>query len=377
VLEPGIKPQEVLFLGTELIQTVKIVFEPNPYFREKDKPYFSKIILNGGGTGNEAARRVLEQGDVDYSYNLQLEPQVLDQMAGSGVGEVVANFGARVEQIFLNHTDPNTEVDGVVSSVGTSHPFFKDIRVRQAFAFAIDHAAIANIYGSTGVATSNNLVVPASYVSPNKYFEFNPNKAKSLLEEAGWVDSDGDGIREKDGVKLKVITRAVLNTLQDKSQRIIRNNLEEIGVGVQIDLEDTGVYLLSDPNVTPENIFRFTADLQSIDISSESPDPGTYMNYWICSQIPQKTNGWSGINLSRWCNPAYDELFRQSTVEIDPEKRKELFIQMNDLLVQDVAMIPLVHLAKVSGIKADIEGIRPTPWDAELWNVKDWSRAEP
>jgi peptide/nickel transport system substrate-binding protein len=81
VLEPGIKPQEVLFLGTELIQTVKIVYEPNPFYREEDKPFFRRVELKGGGTASEAARAVLAAGEIDYAFNLQIDPDILDEIS--------------------------------------------------------------------------------------------------------------------------------------------------------------------------------------------------------------------------------------------------------------------------------------------------------
>jgi len=377
VVAPGIKPQEVLFLGTDLIQTVKIVYEPNPFFREEDKPYFSRIELKGGGTVNEAARAVLWAGEVDYAYNLQLEPELLDEMAQGGTGSVIANFGARVEQIVVNHTDPNRETaDGERSSLEFPHPIFSDKNVRQALAFAIDRDAIAQLYGATGQATQNNLVAPANYVSPNKFFEYNPDKAKTLLEEAGWIDSDGDGLREKDGQEFKIVSHAAVSSLQTQSQKIIRRNLREVGLEVELKFSDSSDFF-GDPATNSASVFRFQTDLQELDISTESPDPGTYMQFWVCSQSPQKSNGWSGINLGRWCNNDFDALYRSSTTEIDPEKRRQLFIDMNDIQVEDVAMIPLVHLAKVAGVSNTIQGPDPTPWDADLWNIKDWRRASP
>lgn len=377
VTADGIKPQEVLFLGTDLIQTVKIVFVPNPYFRNEDQPYFSQIELKGGGTVSEAARAVLKAGEVDFAFNLQLEPEVLDELAAGGKGHVVANFGARVEQIVINHTDPRRETaDGELSSIQFPHPIFKDKKVRQALAYAIDREAIAALYGSTGQGTTNNLVAPANFVSPHTFYEYNPDKAKQLLEEAGWVDTNGDGIREKDGVRLEVLSHATVSSLQKQSQQIILQNLRAVGIAVDVNLFDPSTYF-GDPATNPDSVFRFQADLESLDISSELPDPGTYMRFWICDQIPQKSNGWSGINLGRWCNSQYDALFRQSNSEIDPDKRRDLFIQMNDLQVEDVAMIPLVHLARVSGVSNQIEGIEPTPWDGDLWNVKDWTRSSP
>ncbi|GAB4448323.1 MAG: peptide ABC transporter substrate-binding protein [Anaerolineae bacterium] len=376
MLPPGIRPQEVLFLGTSLIQTVKILYEPNEFFREEDKPYFSRIELKGGGLPAEAARSVLQAGDVDFAFNLQLEPSILDELASGGNGHVVTSFGSRVEQIIVNHTDPNrATASGERSSLEFEHPFFSDLRVRQAFAYAIDREAIAALYGSTGQVTYNNLVAPANYVSPNTYYEYNPDKAIALLEEAGWRDEDGDGIREKDGRDLKIVSHAASGSLQRQSQRQILDDLAAVGVDVEVKLIDASVYTGA-PETNPDSVFRFQADLQSIDVSTENPDPRAYMQFWLCDSIPQKDNGWSGINLGRWCNPDYDDLFFESNVEIDPDKRRDLFIAMNDLQVQDVAMIPLVHLAKVAGVSDGIEGVDLTPWDANLWNVKDWRRSD-
>lgn len=376
MLPPGIRPQEVLFLGTSLIQTVKIVYEPNEYFRESDKPYFSRIELKGGGLPTEAARSVLMVGDVDFAFNLQLEPTLLAQLSGGGAGHVVTSFGPRVEQIILNHSDPNrATAAGERSSMAFPHPIFSDKRVRQAFAYAINRKAIAALYGTTGRVTYANLVAPANVVSPHPFFEYNPQKAIDLLEEAGWRDEDNDGIREKDGRVLKILSHAASGPLQQQSQQIILDNLKAVGVDVEVKLIDASIYTGA-PDTNPDSVFRFQADLETIDVSTENPDPRAYMQFWLCDSIPQKANGWSGINLGRWCNKEYDALFAQSNTAIDPDKRRELFVAMNDLQVQDVAIIPLVHLARVAGVNNRIDGVDLTPWDSNLWNVKDWRHGD-
>jgi peptide/nickel transport system substrate-binding protein len=98
------------------------------------------------------------------------------------------------------------------------------------------------------------------------------------------------------------------------------------------------------------------------------------MKNWTSDQIPQKANNWQGQNVARWDNPQYDALYRQSTAELDPEKRRQLFIQMNDLIVNEAVMIPLFNRAQVSGVSQTLEGVDINPWDAELWNIKDWRR---
>ena len=115
------RPEEVLFLGNTLIETNRIVYEPNPFFRDPDKPYFSRVELKGGGTANEAARSVLLAGSdsarVDYANNLQIDAKTQQTMEAGGNGRILAPFGAYVERILLNRTDPNrTTADGERSS---------------------------------------------------------------------------------------------------------------------------------------------------------------------------------------------------------------------------------------------------------------------
>jgi peptide/nickel transport system substrate-binding protein len=122
---------------------------------------------------------------------------------------------------------------------------------------------------------------------------------------------------------------------------------------------------------------QFRADLQEYDWTSLNPDPGLFLQYWTCAQAAQKANNWSGYSSSRWCSPAYDALYQQSATELDPEKRAAIFIQMNDMLSEDVALIPLVRQARVSGVSARLQGLAPTPWDTDAWNIQDWSMAAP
>jgi peptide/nickel transport system substrate-binding protein len=99
------EPQETLFLGNEIIQTVRIVFEANPHFREAGKPYIDRIILHGGSTIEEAARQVLEWGEAHYAWNLLMEAETLTGYEAAGMGYVAANFGTRVERLQLNRSD--------------------------------------------------------------------------------------------------------------------------------------------------------------------------------------------------------------------------------------------------------------------------------
>jgi peptide/nickel transport system substrate-binding protein len=94
-----------------------------------------------------------------------------------------------------------------------------------------------------------------------------------------------------------------------------------------------------------------------------------------CDKSPQQANEWKGGgNMGRWCNTEYDALFEEIIGELDPEKRTQLIIRMNDMVVEDVALIPLVRRTEIHGISATLEGIEFTPWDAATWKVKEWRR---
>jgi peptide/nickel transport system substrate-binding protein len=371
------KTEEVLFLGTELVQTIKIIFEPNPYFREPGKPYFSRIEFKGGGTASEATRSVLQTGDIDFAWNTSIDEDMLAKLQAFGKGRLLANLVPYVERIQLNRTDPNkATADGEISSVAFPHPFFSDLRVRQAFAAAIDRGAIARLYPGSQPAT-NNLVSPPMYASSNTRYEFAPDRARALLDAAGWTDHDGDGWRDKDGVTMRVAFQTTANSaVRQRTQEIVRDNLKAIGVDVSLNIVDSNAFFSDDP-ANLSTFRHFHADMQEFSDGNLSPDPGGFMKYWLCSSIPQKSNSWTGENAERWCNPQYDALYAQAQREIDPAKRARLFIQMNDLLIDDIVMIPLVHTADLYSASNALIGVDLTPWDAGVWNIKDWRLAAP
>ena len=354
-----------------------VVYEPNPYFRASDRIGFEQILLKGGGDSASAARAVLQTGDADFAYNLQVEPQVLQQLEAAGKGKVVAIFGPQAERILINQTDPNrATADGERSSIQFPHPFFTDKKVRQGFNLALDRDAIATqLYGATGKATTNFLVSPEPYNSKNTSYQFNLEKAATLLDEAGWKDSNGNGIRDKNGIEMNVVFQTSTNPVRQKTQQIVKQALRSIGVQVELKTIDASILFSGDP-ANPDTVGRFEADLQMFTTGNQSPDPENYMKLYICEESSQKSNNWSKQNYARYCNPAYDALWEKVAAELDPEKRREMFVQMNDLLINEVAVMPIVHRAEAIAISNSLAGVNLTPWDRNTWNIADWKRIE-
>ena len=361
------------YLAVEFKPGDTVVYEPNPYYREADKPFFKRVELKGGGDSASAARAVLQTGDADFAWNIQVEPQVLQQLEAAGKGKIVSIFGPQVERILLNQTNPNkATAEGERSSVKFPHPFFTDKKVRKAFNLAIDRETIATqLYGATGKATTNFLVSPNNYNSANTNYEFNLKEAATLLDEAGWVDTNGNGIRDKNGVEMKIVFQTSVNPVRQKTQQIIKQALKSLGIEVELKSIDASIFFSGDPANT-DTVGHFYADLQMFTTSNGSPDPGNYMKRYTCSEIAKGANNWSKDNYSRYCNRDYDTLWEQSTKELDPEKRRQMFIEMNDMLVNDVIVMPIVNRADVVGVSNKIVGVELTPWDRNTWNIADW-----
>ncbi|MGB3201587.1 MAG: ABC transporter substrate-binding protein, partial [Nodosilinea sp.] len=230
------------------------------------------------------------------------------------------------------------------------------------------------LYGAAGKPIGQILVAPLDYQAPSVAYTYDLERAKALLDEAGWVDTDGDGLREKDGMALEVLFQAAVNPVRQKTQSIVSDSLTELGVDVQISRVRLDEFFSADPKDT-QSLNHFFADMQVYSIGNESPDPSTYMGWWTCAKIASQANQWQEPNNARYCNPAYDRLWAEAKQELDPERRVALYQQMNELLAEDVAVIPVVHRAMTNAVSDRLAEVEFTPWDASTWDIKDWQLA--
>lgn len=368
------KTEGMLVIGEDVVSTIRIIFEANPHYREAGKPFYSTVEVQGGGGDAVLAAQRVTDGAVDFAWNVQVDDALLAAIASEGDVFIENIPDAFTERIMINFTDPNRETaTGERSSVEFGHPFFTDLRVRQAFAHAVDRDAIAELYGISGIATTNLLVEPPDLQSPNTQdlYPFDLERAAMLLDEAGWLDTDGDGVRDKDGVRMSVLFLTSINPVRQGAQEIVRDALESIGVDVELKSVDSSIFL-GPPGESTNTRRQFYADLEEFAFSNKTPDPTAYLAGWTCDQAAQEENNWSKPNWARYCNPEFDALFERALTEMDPDVRSDLFIQMNDLLVEDVALIPLIHLAQLAAARSNVEGVAITPWDANTWNIAEW-----
>ena len=344
----------------------------NPNYHQPSRPHFDTIEVKGGGDAPSAARAVLQTGEYDFAWNLQVEDEILKRMEAGGKGRAVYLLSGNLELLLLNPTDPNAEVDGERSSIKTQHFAFREPAVRQAMALLIDRNAIQNfIYGRGGSATANFLNHPARFRSPNNSFEFNPEKANQLLDAAGWKRGRG-GVREKDGKPLRLVFQTSTNAPRQKAQAIIKQACGKAGIELELKSVTGSVFFSSDVG-NPDTYGKFYADMQMYTTTMTQPDPERLMDQFLTREVAGKDNKWLGRNIARYRSPEYDSLYAQAEQELDPIKRAALFIRLNDLPVRDGVVIPLVSRNRVPGVGAKM-AVTLSGWDLDFSGLPHWYR---
>jgi len=346
--------------------------ELNPNYHMPNRPFFDAIEMKGGGDAVSAARAVLQTGEYDYAWNLQVEDEVLKRLEAGGKGRAHIVPSGDLEVILLNPTDPWTEVDGERASIKTKHFAFSDPAVREAMAMLVDRKSVQDfIYGRTGLATSNFLNNPPRYRSPNTKYEFNIDKAGQLLDGAGWKKG-ADGVREKGGKKLKLVFQTSVNGLRQKEQAVVKQACQKAGVDLELKSVTASVFFSSDV-ANPDTYGKFYCDLEMYTTTMTQPDPERFMDQFLTREISSKANKWLGRNIGRWSSAEYDKTYAAAEGELDPVKRAALFIKLNDLPVADHAVIPLISRPRVRG--ASVKLVAPlTGWDLDFSQLQNWSR---
>ena len=354
-----------------------IQYSANPNYRDPAKPAFAKVTFKGGGDATAAGRSVLETGEFDYAWNLQLAPDVIARMQEAGKGVAIAGFGPLVERLEMNLTNPSPDLPAETrSTVAEPHPFLSDIAVRKALSMAIDRALLVEIgYGQAGKVTCDLVPSPDAFSAKNDFCKTQDIAgANALLDEAGWVDSNGNGIRDKDGVELNILYQTSTNAVRQDFQALIKQWWGEIGVETELRNLNASVFFGGDPG-SPDTFQKFYADVEMYANTFNGTDPQQYLAQYRCGNEPKPSSQWQGENINRFCDPEYDALIDELARTGDIAQRADIAIKMNNMLTKDTyTIVPLVHRGRVSAHASSLGGVKLNVWDSELWNVADWYR---
>lgn len=366
------------FVVNEFSVNDQVTYAANEKFREPNKPFFSTVFLKGGGEPAAAARAVLQTGEYDYAWFLSIDSDLIAELRDAGAGKLLMYSQGYAERIHINFSDPNTEVDGQRSEMNTPHPVLSDPAVRQAMALAINRQLIVDqlyIPDSIEEPAKDIFTGISSLESPNTELVFDPEQAKQVLEDAGWV-MDGE-VRKKDGVEISLVYMSTTNQLRQKVQTVVKANLEAVGFKVDIQNVDGSIYFDSSAG-NDQNTGHFYYDMNMHQTAAGAPTPIAFVQRWYAGpdgeNISQASNEWSRVNQQRYRNEEYDALFESVREETDAAKQIELFIAMNDHLIDNNVVVPLVAVAERSACASwmNEESLHLGPFGLDYWNIANW-----
>ena len=347
--------------------------ELNPNYHVPNRPFFDTLEMKGGGDAASAARAVIQTGEYDYAWNMQVEDDILLRLEQGGRGKVEIVYGGNIEFIGVNFSDPWTEVDGEWSSPKSKHPFLSDPAVRQALNLLVDRSAVQEqIYGRQGRTSANFLNAPSKFRSGNMKWEFNVEKANRYSSRPG-------GRRAPTASAPRTASASRSCTRRPPTPRARRPRPSssrpraKAGIEVEIKAVVASVFFGSDP-ANWDTFPHFKADLQMYTTTMVHPDPQRFMNQFLTEEIASKANKWSGRNPTRWSNEEYDRTYKAAESEMDPVKRAAMFIKMNDLLIQNVVVIPVLWRARVAAVSNKVRNTEQSPWESDFWNHANWYR---
>jgi len=252
------------------------------------------------------------------------------------------------------------------------HPALQDVLVRRAMAYAVDFDSICEelLYGKTYPPATFWEATPYSYPDAETY-EYDKDKAEELLDEAGWVDSNDDGTRDKDGTEL-VLTYSTTSghEVREQVQVVAKQYLEDVGIGVEISNNSYDTMWNSYGEGGP--IATGTYDFAEWSSNPDYPDPN--VTDWLCSEIPTEDdpagNNWYGI-----CDEELDSLLQEQAVTVDPNRRIELFHEIGRIMSEKVYWLGVWYDADRWAINKRLKNVKfsgPDPF----WNCFEWDVSE-
>lgn len=328
-------------------QNAKFVADPNYWLGQ---PKIGEIIVTFI-PDNDAQRAAVLNGDSDLGSFLDFSE--LPEYKNGGINIYQANSGYH-EGIFFR-------VDG------KSNPAMTDVKVRQAIAYAIDKDAIVNDLLGGQTAVPATFWGTISFADPSlKPYPYDPEKAKSLLDEAGWKDTNGDGTRDKDGTELVLKYATNQRELRKRVQAVVQQQLQEVGIGTELQNYDSDVFFATYGDDGP--VAKGEADIFEYSSSPNWPDPDTQQ--FLCSEIPTDEKP-EGQNSEAICDKDMDALFAAELTQADVAGRIETFNQISKIMYDQMYWLGLWDDPDLWAVSPRIKNVKfsgVTPF----FNIMEW-----
>ena len=251
------------------------------------------------------------------------------------------------------------------------HPALQDVRVRQAIAMGTDRDVFCqeHFYGLTQPAATgwDNTIWVDPTLGP---WPYNPNRARQLLDEAGWIDTDDDGVRDKDGITLALNHGTTTSELRHEAQVYFQEQMAAIGVQINLQSYEDDLFFADFANGGP--VATGQLDLFEYSSAPRFPDPDT--DEWLCAEIPSAENV-NGRNWTAHCDPNVDALFKAQSSQMDPVKRQDTFQQITRHIYGNVYWLGLWQDPDLWVVGPRLQNVRISA-AAPFFNVHEWELVE-
>jgi peptide/nickel transport system substrate-binding protein len=359
------------YILDEWVADDHLTFVRNPNYYEEGKPAIDQVIVRI--TPEESVERVLMlEGDADIHYwpgeNIGEEYRTQD----NGVNFMKSPTERWVMRLIPNMTMPGDET--------TPHPFLSDVLVRRAIRMAVDvDTILEEVFLGHGEPVWTEFFRPPYNVCDIPKPEYDLDGAAALLDQAGWTDSDGDGVRECNGcpnaedgtpMSMDFAIYAEYGETLELAQQLIAENLEAIGFDVELQIIEGAIMWAPAEDGGTELAGNFELDMWDDGYPGLDPTDNILWTYYLSDNLELE-----GYNVMRWSNEEFDTLMDE-LYTLDEEYRKEVFCEMGDILEAELPQILLWSALEAHGVSERLVGVEPSANDPLTWNVADWTLNE-
>jgi len=347
-------------------------FVRNPTYFEEGKPYIDRIIAQIV-PDESVVKTMMIEGDADF----EMWPTETAADEYKAAANVELSFAPN--ERWVMRVIPNLAARGSVDPVENPHPILSDVRVRQAIRMAIDvDTIVEEIFLGYSRPVWTEFFRPP-YVCDVPKPEYDPGAAAALLEDAGWTDEDGDGVRECHGCTTGAEDGYVMSMEcmiyeygenLELTQQLMAEMLGDIGIALELSMVEGTVMWADYESGGIEQTGDF--DINMWDDGYPGVDPTDHIWYFYYSEAAEPDYGW---NVGRWINEDADVLIDEAYY-LDEEYRQEMFCELAALLDEELPQILLFTTFDAAAYSPRLQGVEATVNDIHTWNVADWQVVE-
>ena len=373
------------FIVKEWIPGERILLEKNPYyFRLRDGYPRTDAIQIRFIPDPDLALSELIAGRcnlIDPSINLENHVGLLQEMMSTEQAQMYVTTGMSMEWLGLGISPAS--YDNGYDIQKDRQTYFEDKYTRQAIAYCIDRETIAAnvLYGLTGVPTSYLPAEHPAFDSNIAAIPYDPEVGKSLLEQAGWQDSDEDPATPRRAINTRNVaynTQLILNyqTTSTAQRRqvaaILERSLAECGIGLNVEFLSPNELYSPGPSGP---LFGRQFDLAEYALGVEGVEPPC--NWFSSSAIPNEENKWVGVNVTGFSNDAYDEAcsaarsaLREDTAYLTSYRQTQI------IAAEELPAIPLYSRLRIAATSPAFCGFDLDPTANSFWNIEAFGMGE-